>query len=141
MNQNRETMREAIKKQIARLKEEAELMASAYWDYHKQENKKQKDFKDRSILEVTIKKQRNAFGIEWNRVTAWKKNKDEKWYKEKTYIPRSGKFRASLKKYSKPWEEDELKIFEDRAEMIRKELDTYSKFVAALNRMDKDEIT
>lgn len=111
-----------LKTRLAHLLETAEGMCDHYWDKLKIDNKTQ-DFKNKSQLFPRIGRNKNGFRIEWYHIKRWYKNFNGQWKKVTRYIPIGRGYRYSLHRYAKDWKLEALEDFENRAELIRREVE------------------
>lgn len=127
-----------LRERIELLRERAQQMSDERWAYYIAQNKLRSDFDEKSRLYTRIGTTKNAFTIEWIRVTKWFKTEDKKrWKKLTKYVARGKSFRVNLTAYAKPWELETIRAFEEKAEVIRREVKLLTDLIEGYDRLTR----
>ncbi|OGT89270.1 MAG: hypothetical protein A2286_07820 [Gammaproteobacteria bacterium RIFOXYA12_FULL_61_12] len=137
MNDEKEAILAAVRTRIETLRLEAKGMVDDHWKFYLEESDARRDFADKSRLFPRIATTKNGFAIEWYYIRKWFKDKKEKWKKVTRYVSRGRSFRTNLEARAKPWELDVVTDFENRAEMIRREVTFLSVTIESYDRFDR----
>lgn len=126
---------EAARRRIESLKKEAKSMVDDHWQYYLDENSSRTKFSEQSRLYSRVIDTKNGFAIEWHYIQQWYKNPQGKWKKDTRYLARGRSFRVALNRYARDWELQRLASFEDRAEMIRREVTLLTNLIESYDRL------
>lgn len=137
MSDEVETILAAVSMRMDTLHEEAGRLVDEHWTYYMDESKKRQDFAEKSMIYPRLRKTKVGFAIEWYRVLKWFKNHKGQWKKKTRYVSRGKTSRVNLNRYAQPWELETVNEFENRAELIRKEVTLLSNLIAAYKRLEK----
>lgn len=137
MSGENEAILAVARERIEELRAEARAMVDEHWVYYTEESRARPSFNDKSRLFPRLGKTKNGFAIEWYHIRKWFKDHDKKWKKVTRYVARGKSFRTNLTPHAQPWELERLKAFEDRAEIIRRQVSLFSDMIEGLDRLER----